>query len=142
MRLMKPDSHTKIPSSQFTENSSLKYLMLILNTDLLLIKLVVVFITDDRDVIVQPWLSSALACSSRYGAGVGRIDLMQLTSSPHVTERETVGERKSGYYAAILSGKNDRGLQSLSTAEQFASSFLTSAGTPRMRKASTGPNAH
>ena len=72
---------------------------------------------------------------------------MQLTSSPHVTERETVGERKSGYYAAILSGKNDRGLRSLSTAEQFASSFLTSAGSdftfaPRVRKASTGPNAH
>ena len=58
-------------------------------------------------------------------------------------------------------GKNDRGLWSLSTAEHFASSFLTSAGsdfytytqnaltirggvgcTPRMHKASTGPNAH
>ena len=35
------------------------------------------------------------------------------------------GERKFGYYAAILSGKNDSGLQSLSTAEQLASSFLT-----------------
>ena len=35
--------------------------------------------------------------------------------------------QKSGYYAAILSGKNDHGLWSLSTVEQFASSFLTSA---------------
>lgn len=34
-------------------NSSLKYLMLILNTELLRIKLVVVLITDDRDIIVQ-----------------------------------------------------------------------------------------
>ena len=30
-------------------------------------------------------------------------------------------------YAAILSGKNDHSLWSLSTAEQFVSSFLTSA---------------
>ena len=75
------------------------------------------------------------------------IDLMQLTSSPHVTKREMDGGQKSRYYAAILSGKNDCGLWSLSTAEQFASFFLTSAGsdfiiTPRMRKASTGPNTH
>ena len=49
---------------------------------------------------------------------------MQLTSSPHVTKRETDGERKSGYYAAIYSDKNDCGLCSISTAEQFASSFL------------------
>ena len=74
------------------------------------------------------------------------IDFMQLTSSPHVTERETVSGQKSEYYATILSGKNDRGLH-VSTAEQFASSFLTSAGSdftfaPRMRNASTGPNAH
>ena len=65
----------------------------------------------------------------------------------HVTERKTVGGRKSGYYAAILSGKNDRSLRSLSTAEQFASSFLTSTRSdftfaPRMHKTSTGPNAH
>ena len=40
--------------------------MLILNTDLL-IKLVV-FITDDRDVIVQPWLISALVA---HGTGRG-----------------------------------------------------------------------
>ena len=72
---------------------------------------------------------------------------MQLTSSPHVTKRETDGGRKSGYYDAILSGKNDRGLWSLSTAEQFGSSFLTSAesdftSTPGMHKVSTGPNTH
>ena len=64
-----------------------------------------------------------------------------------ITERETDGGRKFGYYAAILSGKNGRGLRSLSTAEHFASSRLTSAGsdftfTPRMHKISTGPNAH
>ena len=29
---------------------------------------------------------------------------------PHVTERETDSGRKSGYYAAILSGKEDRGI--------------------------------
>ena len=45
------------------------------------------------------------------------------------------------------SGKNDRGLWSLSTAKQFAKSFLASAGsdftlTTRMCKASTGPNSH
>ena len=65
----------------------------------------------------------------------------------HMTKRETDGGRKLGYYAAILSGKNDRGLQSLSTVEHFASSFLTSAGSdftfvPRMHKVSTGPSAH
>ena len=65
----------------------------------------------------------------------------------HITKRETDGGRKFGYYAAILSGKNDRGLLSLSTTEHFASSFLTSAGsdftfTSRMHKVSTGPNAH
>ena len=75
------------------------------------------------------------------------INLMQLTSSPRVTKRKTDSEWKSAYYAAILSGKNDRCLWSLSTAEQFASSFLTSTGsdftfTPRMHKISTGPNAH
>ena len=50
---------------------------------------------------------------------------MRLMSLPHI-KRETDGGQKSGYYAAILSGKNDSGLWSLSTAEQFASSFLTS----------------
>ena len=39
------------------------------------------------------------------------------------------GGRKSRYYTAILSGKNDRGLWSASTVEQFASSFLTNAGS-------------
>ena len=62
-----------------------------------------------------------------------------------ITKRETDGGRKFGYYAAILSGKNGRGLRSLSTVEHFASSRLTSAGndfafTPRMHKISTGPN--
>ena len=80
------------------------------------------------------------ACSFMQGIA---IDLMQLMSSPHVTKRETDGGRKSGYYDAILSGKNDCGLWSLSTAEQFASSFLASAGSdftfkPRMHKVSTG----
>ena len=75
------------------------------------------------------------------------IDLMQLTSSPHITKRRTDSGRKSAYYAASLSGKNYRGLWSLSTVEQFASSFLTSAGSdftfiPRMHKISTGPNAY
>ena len=69
---------------------------------------------------------------------------MQLTSSPHITKRETDSGRKAGYYVAILSGKNDRSLWSVSTAEQFVSFFLTSAGsdftfTPRMHKVSTGP---
>ena len=72
---------------------------------------------------------------------------MQLTSSPRVTKHKTDSGRKSAYYAAILSGKNDCGLWSLSTAEQFASSFLTSTGSdftfiPRMHKISTGPNAY
>ena len=34
------------------------------------------------------------------------IDLMQSTSSPHITKRETDSGRKAGYYDAILSGKN------------------------------------
>ena len=64
-----------------------------------------------------------------------------------ITKRETDGGRKFGYYAAILSGKNGCGLRSLSTAEHFASSRLTSAEsdfafTPRMHKISTGPNTH
>ena len=72
---------------------------------------------------------------------------MQLMSSPRVTKHKTDSGRKLAYYATILSGKNDRGLWSLSTVEQFASSFLTSTGsdfmfTPRMHKISTGPNAH
>ena len=72
--------------------------------------------------------------------------LMQLTSSPHVTKRETNDGQKAGYYTAILSGKNDCGLWNIST-KQFASSFPTSAGsdftfTPRMHKVSTGPRAH
>ena len=49
---------------------------------------------------------------------------MQLMSSPCVIKHETDSGRKLAYYAAILSGKNDRGLWSLSTVEQFASSFL------------------
>ena len=36
--------------------------------------------------------------------------------------------QKSGYYTAILSGKNDRGLWSVSTAEQFANSSLRRKG--------------
>ena len=64
-----------------------------------------------------------------------------------ITKCEADGGRKFGFYAAIVSGKNGRGLRSLSTVEHFASSFLTSAGngfafTPRMHKISTGPNAH
>ena len=31
-------------------------------------------------------------------------------ATPYVTKRETDSERKSGYYAAILSGKEDRGI--------------------------------
>ena len=58
-----------------------------------------------------------------------RAKLIDLTSLSHVTKCVTDSERKAGYYAAILSGKNDCGLWSLSTAEQFASSFLTSAGS-------------
>ena len=69
------------------------------------------------------------------------IDLMQLIPSPHVAERKTDSGQKSVHYAAILSGKNDSSLWSLSTVEQFASSFLTNAGsdftfTPRMQKIS------
>ena len=41
---------------------------------------------------------------------------------PHVIKRETDSGRKSGYYAAILSGKEDHGIWRLSTAEHFASS--------------------
>ena len=40
---------------------------------------------------------------------------MQLTSSLHITKREMDGGQKSRYYAAILSGKNDCGLWSLSS---------------------------
>ena len=47
----------------------------------------------------------------------------------HIFKCEMDGGRKFGYYAAILSGKNDSGLRSLSTAEQLASSFLTSTGS-------------
>ena len=70
------------------------------------------------------------------------IDLMQLTSLPHVTNVETNSGQKSGYFAAILSGKNDSCLWSVSTGEQFVSSFLTSARNnftflPRMHKVST-----
>ena len=39
------------------------------------------------------------------------------------TKRKTDSERNSGYYAAILSGKEDHGLWSVSTAKQFASSL-------------------
>ena len=47
------------------------------------------------------------------------------------------------YYSTILSDKIDRDQWSLSTAEQFASSPLTSVGSgftfmPRMHKVSTG----
>ena len=67
------------------------------------------------------------------------VDLMQLTSSPRITKCETDSGWKSRYYAIIFSGKKDHGLWSLSTVEQFSSSFLTTAGsdftfTPRMHK--------
>ena len=78
------------------------------------------------------------------GRGKVSIDLNVIT---HVTKCETASGRKARYYTAILSGKNDFGLWSVSMAEQFASCFLTSAEsdftfTPRMHKVSTGPNAH
>ena len=62
---------------------------------------------------------------------------------PHVTKCQMDSGRK----VAILSGKYDRGLWSASTAEQFASSFLTSAESdftfpPRMHKVSTRHKAH
>ena len=77
----------------------------------------------------------------------GRNNPLSKQFNIQITKRETDGGRKIGYYAAILSGKNGRGLRSLSTAERFASSRLTSAGSdftfaPRMHKISTGPNAH
>ena len=64
-----------------------------------------------------------------------------MMSSPHVTKHEMDGGWKCRYYTAILSDKSDDGLWSLSTAELFASSFLTSAGSdltfaPRMHKVS------
>ena len=70
---------------------------------------------------------------------VGNIDIMQLTPSLN-------GGRNFGY-SAVLSGKNDCGLWSVSIAEQFVSSFLTSTEsditfTPRMHKVSTGANTH
>ena len=42
---------------------------------------------------------------------------------PNVTKCETDSGQKSGYYVAILSGKEDHGLWSLSTAKHFASSL-------------------
>ena len=52
--------------------------------------------------------------------------------------------QKSRYYAAILSGKNYHSIWSVSTAEQFVSSFLTSAESEFTFTLwiSTGPNAH
>ena len=72
---------------------------------------------------------------------------MQLTSLPHVTKHEMDSGQKARYYTAILSGKYDCGLWSISIAEQFTSSFLTSAKSDytfpaRMHKVSTGPKAH
>ena len=43
---------------------------------------------------------------------------------PHVTKSKTNSEWKSGYYVAILSGKEERGLWRLSTAKHFASSLV------------------
>ena len=40
---------------------------------------------------------------------------------PHVTKRKTNSGRKSGYYAAILSGKEECGIWRLSTAKHFGS---------------------
>ena len=77
----------------------------------------------------------------RNRSNASLVDIMQLMSSLHITKRETDSGQKARYYATTLSGKNDRGLWSVSTSEQFASSFLTSAGsdftfTPRMHKVS------
>ena len=41
---------------------------------------------------------------------------------PHVTKRKTDSGRKSGYYAAILSGMEDHGIWHLSTTKHFVSS--------------------
>ena len=41
---------------------------------------------------------------------------------PHVTKHETDSGRKSRYYAAILSGKEDRDIWHLSIAKHFVSS--------------------
>ena len=62
-------------------------------------------------------------------------------------QREMNSGQKSGYFGAILSGQNDGSEWSVSTGEQFVSSFLTSARNnftflPRMHKVSTGSNAH
>ena len=71
---------------------------------------------------------------------------MQLTSSSHKQLWNGSGQ-KVGYYATILSSKNYHSLWSVSTAEWFMSSFLTSTEsdftfTPRMHKVLTGPNVH
>ena len=42
---------------------------------------------------------------------------------PHVTKCKTDSGRKSGYYTAILSGKEDRSLWSLSIVKHFARSL-------------------
>ena len=65
----------------------------------------------------------------------------------HVTKRETNSRRKAGYYATILSGKQNSSLWSVSSGEQFADSFFMSAKSdftflPEMRKVSTGCSAH
>ena len=54
---------------------------------------------------------------------------------------------KAGYYTAILSGKKDCSPWSISTGEQFASSFLILARRyftylPRLHKVSTGSYTH
>jgi len=69
------------------------------------------------------------------------IDLMQLISLPHVTK---CCGWKSGYYAAILNGKNDHGL---CTRKQSVSSSVTSTRNgftflPRMHKVSTRSDVH
>jgi len=71
---------------------------------------------------------------------------MRIDVITYITKHKMDSGQKAGYYTNILSSKNNS-LWSVSTGEQFASSFLTSARsdftvTPRMQRVATGPNTH
>ena len=54
---------------------------------------------------------------------LGQKYMYRLYAIHHVTKHEVESGWKSGYYAAILGGKEDRGLWSANTTKHFASSL-------------------
>ena len=68
-------------------------------------------------------LLKALQIADCLKTSLGQKYMYRLYVIHHVTKREAESGRESRYYAAILGGKEDRGLWSANTTKHFASSL-------------------